>query len=99
VTLLIVSALKLVLEIALMAFIGQFLLALLAGSRRETNLFYRILKAMTSPFLGFARLVTPSIVLDRHVPIVAFLLTLIGWIVATIAKINVCVQIGVHLCR
>ncbi len=32
-------------------------------------------------------------------PLVAFLLLAFGWLVATIAKINLCLQIGVEACR
>lgn len=72
--LLFVSAVKLVAEIALMALVGQGVLAILAGSRRDSNVFYQLFQVLTGPFVRGARLITPRIVLDRHVPIVAFLL-------------------------
>ncbi len=97
--LLFVTSVKLVAEIALMAFLGQFLLGLLAGSRRDSNFFYGILRTMTSPFTRFTRLITPRVVLDRHIPIGAFLLMVFVWFFATIYKINLCVQIGVEQCR
>ena len=49
-----VSAVKLVAEIGLMAFAGRFVLGLLAGSKREGNLFYGILEILTRPFERFA---------------------------------------------
>lgn len=94
-----VSALKLIAEIALMALLGQWLLGLLAGAKRETNLFYKLLQVLTQPFVRFARLITPRIVIDRHVPLVAFLLLAFGWLAATMAKINLCLQIGVEACK
>ena len=94
-----VSILKLLAEIALMAFLGQWVLALLTGPKRDQNLFYQVLQVLTKPFVRAARLVTPRIVLDRHVPLVAFLLLLSVWVVATIAKISICVEIGVDLCK
>ena len=97
--LLLVSALKLVAEIALMAFVGQWLLGLLAGQRRTSNLFYQLLQTLTSPFVKGARWVAPRIVLDRHLPLVAFLLLGFAWLVATISKISLCLQSGVNLCR
>lgn len=97
--LLFVSSIKLIAEIALLAFAGQALLGLLAGKRRDTNFFYGILKTMTSPFVKIVRLITPRVVLDRHVPIAAFLMMLFVWIAATASKINLCVQIGVEQCR
>lgn len=97
--LLVASSLKLITEIALMAFAGQFLLGLLAGARRDQNLFYRILQTVTKPFVRLTRLISPKVVLDRHVPLAAFLLTVFLWIAATLWKIRLCFEIGVQLCR
>lgn len=94
-----ISILKLVAEIALMSLLGQWVLGLLAGARRDSNLFYQVLQIVTRPFVAVARAVTPRVVLDRHVPLVAFLLLLFGWVVATAARISICVDIGVHLCK
>ena len=94
-----VSVVKLLAEIALLALAGQGVLAVLAGAKREQNLFYQLLQVLTRPFVRGTRLITPRIVIDRHIPLVAFLLLLFVWLVSTIAKINICVQIGVHLCR
>ena len=97
--LLLVSSLKLIAEIALLAFAGQWLLGLLAGRRRDTNFFYRLLQTLTSPFVRGARWITPRIVLERHLPLVAFLLLAFTWLVATVSKINLCLQSGVNLCK
>lgn len=97
--LLAVSSLKLIAEIALMALLGQWLLGLLAGARRESNLFYRLLGVLTSPFIRLARLVSPRIVLDRHLPLVAFLLLAFTWLLATGMKIRLCLELGVQACR
>ena len=97
--LLLVSSIKLVAEIALMALLGRFLLGLLAGAKRDTNPFYGVLNVLTRPFIRFTRLITPRLVLDQHVPLAAFLLLLIVWVVATAFKINLCIQLGMHLCR
>jgi hypothetical protein len=97
--LLFVSAVKLVAEIALMALAGQFLLGLLAGQKRETNIFYQLLQVMTKPFVKGMRLVTPKVVIDRHIPLAAFVALAMVWVVVTITKINLCLQIGVEQCR
>lgn len=97
--LLLVSAVKLIAEIALLSLLGQGLLYLLAGEKRQGNLFYQLLQVMTRPFLRAARWIAPRVVLDRHVPLVAFLLLALAWVVATAAKITLCVQIGVEACR
>lgn len=97
--LLVASTIKLIAEIALMAMLGQWLLGLLAGARKQQNLFYQVLEIMTRPFVRVARLLSPRVVLDRHVPLVAFLLLLFIWLGATIYKIQTCIQIGVELCK
>lgn len=96
--LMLVSAVKLVAEIALLALIGQWILGLLAGARRDTNFFYQLLSIMTRPFVRGTRLITPRVVVDSHVPLVTFLLLAMTWIVATVARISICVQIGVQAC-
>lgn len=72
-----VIILKAVNEVALMALLGQGALYILAGARRDTNPVYAILKAVTSPVMKLARLVTPRIVLDRHIGFVALFLVLV----------------------
>jgi hypothetical protein len=94
-----VSIIKLVCEIALLALAGRFLLGLLAGQGKETNFFYKALEVITKPFVSAARMITPKAVIDRHVPLVAFLLTAFIWVVAVIEKVRICTQIGVQLCK
>lgn len=94
-----VSMIKLLAEIALMALAGQWVLGLLAGAKRETNLFYQLLAVLTRPFVYVARRISPKVVLDRHVPLVAFLLLAFAWVAATAAKISICVEIGVAACQ
>ncbi|HAJ13220.1 MAG: hypothetical protein PHQ87_04300 [Hydrogenophaga sp.] len=97
--LLLISSIKLVAEIALMALLGQGVLGLLAGARRGDNLVYQLLRQVSFPFVRLTRWLTPRIVLDRHVPAVAFLWLVFVWLGAVWAKIAHCLDIGVHLCR
>lgn len=97
--LLMVNILKLLAEIALMALFGQWVLGLLAGAKREGNLFYQVFQIVTRPIVTVVRYITPRVVIDRHVPLVAFLLLSFLWVVVTITKIDLCVQMGVHLCK
>ena len=97
--LLFVSSIKLVAEIALMAFAGQWLLGLLAGAKRDSNFFYRLLAVVTNPFLRGARLISPRIVVDRHLPLVAFLMLSFIWLASTLTKVQMCLEAGVHTCR
>ena len=97
--LLFVTSLKLIAEIALMAIAGQFLVGLLAGAKRDRNVFYKLLEVMSSPFVKLMRRITPKLVLDRHVPLAAFLLLSVAWVGLTATKINLCLQSGVDACR
>jgi len=97
--LLVVSSIKLVAEIALMALAGQFVLGLLAGAKREQNFMYRMFQVLTSPFVKAVRLITPRVVIDRHIPLATFVLLLSLWLVATIVRIDICLRIGVQACR
>lgn len=97
--LLVATSVKLIAEIALLAMAGQWLLGLLAGRGRESNFFYRLLQILTNPVVKAVRLITPRFVLDRHIPLAAFLALLSVWLVSTIAKINLCLQMGVQACR
>jgi len=97
--LLFVSAVKLVVEIALMALAGQFVLGLLAGAKRDRNFFYRVLQVVTGPVLKGVRWLAPRVVLDRHVPLAAFVLLTSIWLVATTVKVDICLRVGVEQCR
>jgi hypothetical protein len=97
--LLFVSSVKLLAEIALMAFIGQWLLGLLAGSKRDSNFFYRVFAVVTGPVVRGMRLISPRQVIDRHLPFAAFVLLLMLWLIATIVRIDICLQIGIDACR
>jgi hypothetical protein len=98
-TLTLVSTAKMVAEIALLSLAGQWLLGLLAGSKRSSNLFYQVLSIMTKPFVRLARAISPSLVLDRHVPLVTFLMLSFVWLICLLAKVRICVQVGMEMCR
>jgi hypothetical protein len=78
--LLAVVILKALLELAGMFLLGRGLLYLLAGAKREQNLFYQVMCVVTNPVLKATRWITPSVVLDRHIPYAAFLLVLWIWL-------------------
>ena len=87
-TLLFVIILKALTEIAIFAFLGQGILYLFSGAKRETNFVYATFKLLTSPMTKFMRLVTPGRVADQHIPTLSFFLLLSLWVALTITKIN-----------
>jgi hypothetical protein len=97
--LLFISALKLIVEIALLSLFGQWVLGLLAGQKKEGNIFYKLLETLGKPFVQIARFITPRVILDRHVPLVAFLLLAFAWLIVTWTKVNHCIRIGVEMCQ
>ena len=93
------TLLQLVLFIPLLALLGQALLFVLAGAGRETNVFYQLLRLVSKPFTALVRRLTPAQVADRHVPVVTFCLLLLAYAVVTFERIDLCVRIGIALCR
>ncbi len=82
----IISILRGLTEVALLALLGQGLLALLAGSRRATNPIYQLFQTVTRPVLRIARFITPPAIIDKHLPFVAFFLLFWLWIFLAYAK-------------
>ncbi len=93
------NILQLVLYIALLGLAGQGLLYVLAGPRRDTNIFYQLLRIVGRPFTGLVRALTPAKVADRHVGILTFALVGLAYAVVTIEKIRLCVRIGLEVCQ
>lgn len=95
----VISAAKLITEVALLSLIGQWVLGLLAGERRADNMVYQLLQQVGRPFVAMVGWLAPRQVLARHHAGVAFFLLCLAWLALTAAKIAHCVQIGVALCR
>ena len=93
-----ILALKAVVEVAAMAVLGRSLLGLLLGPRRESNLAFQLLHTVASPALRLARLLSPRLVIERHLPLVALLLLGFAWIAVPGWKISHCRAIGVAAC-
>jgi uncharacterized protein YggT (Ycf19 family) len=82
-----VIILKAINEIALLALVGQGILFLFAGAKRDSNPIYFLFKTLTSPVMKFARLVTPRFVLYQHIGFVALFLLLVAEALLIAAKI------------
>lgn len=93
---------QVVLYVALLALAGQGILYVLAGAKREQNLFYTMLRVVSKPFTVPVRKITPRQVADRHVPIVTFFLLLVLYAIVTFERIDLCVtsqMLGQPGCR
>lgn len=86
----IVSVLRALVEVALLALLGQGLLALLAGARRGMNPIYRLFQIVTQPVLRGMRLLAPKVILDKHLPFVAFFFLFWLWIFLAYVKRVMC---------
>lgn len=93
-----VTLAHLIVWIALLALVGQFALGLLAGAKRDTNIFYKLLEVVASPFVKLMRRITPRVVLDRHVPLATLLVLGVLLVVLSIARISLCLETGVNVC-
>jgi len=88
-----IAILKALFEVAALALLGQGVLYLLAGTKREKNVFYQVLTAITRPLWRTARLLTPRrLILDQHIGFVAFLLTALGWYFCVLEKQSLCLD-------
>ena len=76
--LLLVVIVKALAELAFLFLLGRGILYVLAGPKREGNIFYGILRIVTDPVIKAARWISPRFVLDAHVPFLA--VALVAWI-------------------
>jgi hypothetical protein len=60
--------------IAGLALLGQLLVGVFNWRARGQNLVYRLFQVVASPVVKLVRWVTPKVVLDRHIPLAAFML-------------------------
>lgn len=97
--LLTVVILKSLLELSLMFIVGRFLLGLLAGAKRQTNVIWQLLDVLAKPALWLTRQVSPRLILDQHIPLAAVSWLLIAWVLVVKVKIDLCMEMGAAACR
>ncbi|MSQ88648.1 MAG: hypothetical protein EXR32_05155 [Betaproteobacteria bacterium] len=85
----IIVILKALTEIAGVAFLGQGVLWVISGAKREQNLVYKLFRTLTSPVTRVTRAITPRVILDAHIGLVAFFLLMVIWVVLTGFKIKI----------
>jgi hypothetical protein len=88
----IIVILKALTEVAGVAMLGQGILWVIAGAKRQQNPVYGLIKTLTSPVMKATRWITPRVVLDQHLGLVAFFLLVMLWVGLTAAKIWIVVR-------
>lgn len=79
---------KALIEVAGFAYLGQGLVAVFSGARRDQNIVFQIFRIITSPVSRATRFLMPAFIPDRHIPFVAFGLLLWAWIFTLVALAN-----------
>ena len=97
--LLVVVILKSLIELSLMFIVGRFILGLLAGAKKSTNIFWQLLDIAAKPALYITRKLSPKLILDQHIPLAAASWLVIAWVFVVKQKIELCVQAGASLCQ
>ena len=88
---------QLLLAIPLLALAGQGIVHVLTrmfGQEPKANFFYRVLETVASPFTRACRWITPKFVADRHLPLVALSLLLVGYAWTMLAIASACIGAG-----
>ena len=88
----IATVLKGLVEVLLIVMLGQGLLYLFAGRRRQENVIYRAFATVTAPIMKATRRVTPRFIVDQHIGYVAFFILVVVWIVALALKVQAVLQ-------
>ena len=86
----IVSILRALVEVAGMFLLAQGLLFLLSGATREKNIVYQLFKIITRPVIQMTRFVTPRVIVDKHIPFVAFFILFWLWLLLAYVKQILC---------
>jgi len=95
-----IRAIKLVIEIAGLALVGQGLVHVLTrgvGQDPARNVFYRTLKAIVSPFTWLVRRLTPKVVDDKHIPVAVFGLLAFAYVAVLFMLANTCISHGLTI--
>ena len=90
---------KSLIELSLMFIVGRFLLGLLAGPNRDSNVFWQLLDVASKPALWITRRISPKLILDQHIPLAASSWLIIAWVVVVQMKVEMCLELGIATCQ
>lgn len=89
---LVLLVIQTVVFVAGLALMGQFLVGAFSWGRREQNPIYQLFGIVARPAVRLVRAITPRVVLDRHVPLAAFVLCFVGYFALGFVHRDVCLQ-------
>ncbi len=90
----IVGALRAVVEVALLALLGQGLVGFLAGASRRKNPIYALFSIIVRPPVRLMRCIAPQAIIDRHLPYLTFFVLFWLWILLAYGKRSLCASGG-----
>jgi hypothetical protein len=76
--------------VAALALFGQLVVGMFNWRAREQNLVYRLFQLLASPVVKLVRLVTPKVVIDRHIPIAAFMVLVFAYFILGLEHRSTC---------
>ena len=79
-------------SITTMVLLGQFLVGVFNWGRRKDNIVYQLFGVVARPVVRAVRAITPRLVLDQHVPLVAFLLCVVVYFALGFAHRDACMN-------
>ena len=88
------SVVRVLVEVAGLALLGQGAVGFLAGSRREGNPIYQLFRLVTRPALAILRRITPGFIPERQLPRLAFFVLFTLWILLAALKRGICMANG-----
>lgn len=91
----IITILRALVEVAGMFLLAQGVLFLLAGGMRDKNIVYQLFRIITRPVISGTRFISPKVIVDRYIPLVAFFLLFWFWILLAYVRQVVCELNGI----
>ena len=86
----IITILRALVEVAGWFLIAQGALFLLAGGAHHKNIVYQLFVIVTRPVISATRFMLPKMIVDKHIPFVAFFLLFWLWILLAYLRQIVC---------
>jgi uncharacterized protein YggT (Ycf19 family) len=82
----IISIAKALIEVAVLSLLAQWFLALIAGSKRDSNPIYRLFATITRPIHILTRRIAPAFINATQIPVISLLCLVLAWLGLLYAK-------------